>query len=125
MLTASTGLLPIFGETFYEPVSIYTGLLGQIGDIVMFTPTVRRIKDIFPNSAITFAVSRKYREAGELVAGLPKAAGMAPGTRIAYSRTAHSRNSSFPSPPVIGLTIDPPTTNPFASAHAFTLFKAS
>ena len=53
------------------PLKIYTGILGQIGDIVMFTPTVRRLKELFPNSTITFAVSRKYREAGELVAGLP------------------------------------------------------
>jgi len=54
-----------------RPLRIYTGILGQIGDIVMFTPTVRRIKEIFPNSTITFAVSRKFREAGELVRGLP------------------------------------------------------
>lgn len=54
-----------------EPLKIYTGILGQIGDIVMFTPTLRRLKELFPNSSITFAVSRKYREAGELVAGLP------------------------------------------------------
>ena len=53
------------------PLRIYTGLLGQIGDIVCFTPTVRRIKELFPHSTLTFAVSRKYREAGELVAGLP------------------------------------------------------
>ena len=52
-------------------LTIYTGILGQIGDIVMFTPTVRRLKELFPNSTITFAVSRKYQEAGELVAGLP------------------------------------------------------
>lgn len=54
-----------------EPLRIYTGILGQIGDIVMFTPTVRRLKELFPNSTITFAVHRRYREAGELVAGLP------------------------------------------------------
>jgi heptosyltransferase-3 len=59
------------GIVSYEPLRIYTGLLGQIGDIVCFTPTVRRIKELFPHSRITFAVSRKYREAGELVAGLP------------------------------------------------------
>ena len=53
------------------PLRIYTGILGQIGDIVLFTPTVRRLKELFPNAAITFAVSAKYREAGELVAGLP------------------------------------------------------
>lgn len=55
----------------HAPVKIYTGILGQIGDIVMFTPTARRLKELFPNSRITFAVSRKYREAGGLVAGLP------------------------------------------------------
>jgi ADP-heptose:LPS heptosyltransferase len=59
------------GVVSTEPMSIYTGVLGQIGDIVMFTATVRRIKELFPNSTITFAVSSKYREAGELVEGLP------------------------------------------------------
>jgi ADP-heptose:LPS heptosyltransferase len=54
-----------------EPLRIYTGVLGQIGDIIMFTATVRRLKELFPQSRITWAVSRKYREAGELVAGLP------------------------------------------------------
>jgi ADP-heptose:LPS heptosyltransferase len=53
------------------PLSIYTGVLGQIGDIVMFTATVRRLKELFPRGTITFAVSARYREAGELVAGLP------------------------------------------------------
>jgi ADP-heptose:LPS heptosyltransferase len=53
------------------PLRIYTGILGQIGDIVMFTATVRRLRELFPRAEITFAVSRKYREAGELVAGLP------------------------------------------------------
>lgn len=59
------------GPASLAPLKIYTGILGQIGDIVMFTPTARRLKELFPNSTITFAVSRKYREAGELVAGLP------------------------------------------------------
>src|SRR5438552_18121178 len=54
-----------------DPLKIYTGILGQIGDIVLFTPTARRIKQLFPNSRITWAVSARYREAGELVAGLP------------------------------------------------------
>jgi ADP-heptose:LPS heptosyltransferase len=53
------------------PLRLYTGILGQIGDIVMFTATVRRLKELFPRGQITFAVSRRYREAGELVAGLP------------------------------------------------------
>ena len=38
------------------PLRLYTGTLGQIGDIVMFTPTVRRLKELFPSSTITFAV---------------------------------------------------------------------
>jgi hypothetical protein len=59
------------GVASTAPLKIYTGLLGQIGDIVMFTPTVRRIKELFPRSEITWAVSNRYREAGELVAGLP------------------------------------------------------
>lgn len=54
-----------------DPLRIYTGILGQIGDIVMFTATARRLKELFPRSSLTFAVSAKYREAGELVAGLP------------------------------------------------------
>ena len=54
-----------------EPLRIYTGILGQIGDIVMFTATARRLKGLFPNSQIIFAVSSRYREAGERVAGLP------------------------------------------------------
>jgi hypothetical protein len=53
------------------PLRIYTSILGQIGDVVTFTATVRRLKELFPRAEITFAVSRKYREAGELVAGLP------------------------------------------------------
>lgn len=56
---------------FYEAVKIYAGLLGQIGDIIMFTPTLRRIKGIFPNSFLTVPVSSKYREAGLLIEGLP------------------------------------------------------
>jgi heptosyltransferase-3 len=56
---------------FNEPVLIYCGLAGQIGDIVMYSATLRRIAQIFPNGRITLAVSKKYREAGELLAGLP------------------------------------------------------
>jgi ADP-heptose:LPS heptosyltransferase len=52
-------------------LKIYTGILGQLGDIILFTPTVRRIRELFPNSSITFAVNKRYRGAGELVAGLP------------------------------------------------------
>src|SRR5579885_2186962 len=62
---------PRAGTVFGVPLRIYTGLLGQIGDIIMFTPTLRRLKELFPTSQITFAVSARYREAGELVAGLP------------------------------------------------------
>lgn len=54
-----------------HPFRIYAGRSGQIGDIVCFTPTARRLKQLFPNSQITFAVSSRYRQAGELVAGLP------------------------------------------------------
>jgi ADP-heptose:LPS heptosyltransferase len=59
------------GVVSMVPVRIYTGILGQIGDIIIFTATARRLKQLFPNSDITFAVSSKYRAAGELVAGLP------------------------------------------------------
>jgi heptosyltransferase-3 len=66
-----TAELPQVYPVFPEPLSIYAGLLGQIGDIVMFSATLRRLKELFPNSRLTFAVSHKYREAGELLAGLP------------------------------------------------------
>ncbi|MCH7726406.1 MAG: glycosyltransferase family 9 protein [Planctomycetes bacterium] len=59
------------GVVSTKPLRIYTGILGQIGDIVMFTATVRRLRELFPRSEITFAVSTRYREAGELVVGLP------------------------------------------------------
>src|SRR5690348_4084819 len=62
--------IPEDGIVSAEPLRIYTGILGQIGDILGFTATVRRIKQLFPNSQITFAVSARYREAGALVAGL-------------------------------------------------------
>ncbi len=66
-----TALLPPWTTVADAPLRIYTGIQGQIGDIVMFTATARRIKELFPNSRLTFAVSAKFREAGELVAGLP------------------------------------------------------
>lgn len=50
---------------------IYTGILGQIGDIVMFTPTARRLKELFPESTITFAISRKFGGMAPLLEGLP------------------------------------------------------
>ncbi len=53
------------------PLRIYSGILGQVGDIIAFTATARRLKELFPHSELTFAVSRRYREAGTLVAGLP------------------------------------------------------
>jgi ADP-heptose:LPS heptosyltransferase len=70
LLNAETGIYE-GAVVSYEPLSIYAGLLGQIGDIMMYTATARRIKELFPNSRLTWAVSEKYREAGELVAGLP------------------------------------------------------
>src|SRR5690349_13622680 len=66
-----TAELPQVHPVFPEPLCVYTGVLGQIGDIIMFSATLRRLKQLFPNSSITLAVSRKYREAGELLAGLP------------------------------------------------------
>jgi hypothetical protein len=54
-----------------HPVRIYTGILGQIGDIFMFSAVARRLKELFPRGQITFAVSARYKEAGGLVAGLP------------------------------------------------------
>ena len=53
------------------PLRIYTGILGQIGDIIMFTATARRLKEIFPNARLTFAIARQYAEVGDLLAGLP------------------------------------------------------
>jgi hypothetical protein len=52
------------------PLRIYTGMLGQIGDIVMFSAALRRMKELFPNGRITLAVSERYRAAGELLEGL-------------------------------------------------------
>jgi Glycosyltransferase family 9 (heptosyltransferase) len=71
MKVFDTFQIPAWGFVSAEPLRIYTGLLGQIGDIVMFSATVRRLRQLFPRATITFAVSRQYREAGELVAGLP------------------------------------------------------
>lgn len=68
--TAEIGIGP-GGVVTEAPLRIYTGILGQIGDIVMFSATLRRLRELFPNGRITLAVSRKYREAGELLAGLP------------------------------------------------------
>lgn len=45
-----------------KKVKIYTGILGQYGDIIMFTAIVKRIKELIPNSEITFAISKKYRD---------------------------------------------------------------
>ncbi len=60
-----------FGGVYSLPLKIYTGVLGQLGDVVCFSATVRRIKQIFPNATITFAVSKRFQEAGELLIGLP------------------------------------------------------
>jgi ADP-heptose:LPS heptosyltransferase len=68
--TAELGIRP-GGVVTDAPLRIYAGMLGQIGDIVMFSATLRRLRELFPNGRITLAVSRKYREAGELLAGLP------------------------------------------------------
>jgi len=43
-----------------KKIKIYTGILGQYGDIVMFTAVIKRIKELIPNSEITFAISKKY-----------------------------------------------------------------
>ncbi len=62
---------PTVAPIFPERLRIYMGLLGQIGDIIGFSAVVRRVKQLYPNSSITLAVSARYREAGELLAGLP------------------------------------------------------
>lgn len=66
-----TAAIHSFGDVCPLPLRIYTGLLGQVGDVIMFSATVRRIKQIFPNASITFAVSKRYQQAGELLVGLP------------------------------------------------------
>lgn len=53
-------------------VRIYTGILGQYGDIVMFTAVIRKIKEIYPNSFVTFAISKKYQEIKVLLENNPK-----------------------------------------------------
>jgi len=45
-----------------KKTKIYTGILGQYGDIIMFTAVIKRIKEIMPNSEITFAISKKYED---------------------------------------------------------------
>ncbi len=68
--TAEAGIHP-GGVVSFDRLRIYTGILGQIGDIVMFTATARRLKELYPNSELTVAVGRPYEAAGRLVAGLP------------------------------------------------------
>jgi SAM-dependent methyltransferase len=46
-LTAETGI-EAGGAITFAPLRIYTGILGQIGDIVMFTATARRLKELYP-----------------------------------------------------------------------------
>ena len=62
---------PAPGPVSRESLRIYTGILGQIGDIVMFTPTARRLKELFPHSKLTFAIARKYEGMADLIRGLP------------------------------------------------------
>jgi ADP-heptose:LPS heptosyltransferase len=50
-----------------KKVKIYTGILGQYGDIVMFTAVIKRIKELIPNSEITFAISKKYGDIKDLI----------------------------------------------------------
>ena len=68
--TAEIGIGPD-GIVTEAPLRIYAGLLGQIGDIIMFSSTLRRLRQLYPNARITLAVSRKYQQAGELLTGLP------------------------------------------------------
>ena len=49
-MTMKPALIPEEGLVSAEPLRIYTGILGQIGDIIGFTATVRRIRQLFPNS---------------------------------------------------------------------------
>ena len=48
MILETAGLPPQDFDTA-EPLRIYAGILGQIGDIVMFSATLRRLKALFPN----------------------------------------------------------------------------
>jgi ADP-heptose:LPS heptosyltransferase len=50
-----------------KKTKIYTGILGQYGDIVMFTAIIKRIKQLIPHSEITFAISKKYGDIGPLL----------------------------------------------------------
>jgi hypothetical protein len=65
-----TAAAPFRAPVTLEPLRIYTGLLGQLGDIICFTATARRIKELFPNSSLTFAVSRRYSAVADLLSGL-------------------------------------------------------
>lgn len=51
---------PGLAHASLAPLRIYGGLLGQIGDIVMYTAVARRVKELFPNSEFTFAISKRY-----------------------------------------------------------------
>ena len=58
------------GDGLHVAAQHIYGQASQIGDIVMCSAVARRVKELFPTSSITFAVSEKYREAGELIAGI-------------------------------------------------------
>ncbi len=60
-------LFKIRAVNLKEKVRIYTGRLGQYGDIIMFIPVLRRIKELYPNSSITFAVGQPYRDIASLI----------------------------------------------------------
>ena len=55
----------------HEKINIYTGRLGQFGDIIMFIPVIRRLKDLYPNSSITFAIGYPYQEIAGLISRDP------------------------------------------------------
>ncbi|MCX6380319.1 MAG: glycosyltransferase family 9 protein [Armatimonadetes bacterium] len=62
---------PGLANAALAPLRIYGGLLGQIGDIVMYTAVARRVKELFPDSEFTFAISKRYGGMEPLLAGLP------------------------------------------------------
>jgi hypothetical protein len=49
------------------PVKIWTGVLAKYGDIISFTPVIRKIKELIPNSKITFAISKQFSSIAPLI----------------------------------------------------------
>jgi ADP-heptose:LPS heptosyltransferase len=54
-----------------KPVKIYMGMLGKFGDILCYLPIVAKVKEMIPNSKITFAISKQFSSIAPLIARDP------------------------------------------------------